>query len=89
MNKQQFAFARINFILLAIGMALVVLGLILMAGDGSTEKEFNPAIFAPIHIKVAPLTCLFGYLFIIVAILFPRRASQTDKPTADDRSTEA
>ncbi len=69
MNKN-FAFTRINFILLAIGMAIVVLGFILMSGPGSTETEFNPAIFDVRHIKVAPLVCLFGYLFMIVGIIY-------------------
>ncbi len=68
--NNNFAFKRINFILLAIGMAIVVLGFILMSGPGSTETEFNPAIFDARHIKVAPLVCLFGYLFMIVGIIY-------------------
>ncbi len=69
MNKN-FAFTRTNFILLAIGMAIVVVGYILMSGPGSTETEFNPAIFDARHIKVAPLVCLFGYLFMIFGIIY-------------------
>ena len=41
MDKRNFAFDKVNFILLAVGMA----------------------------IKVAPIVCLFGFLFIIYAIL--------------------
>ncbi len=69
MDKSNFAFSRTNFILLAIGMAIVVVGLILMSGPGSTETEFNPAIFDARHIKVAPLVCLFGYVFMIFGIM--------------------
>ena len=36
-----FAFTKINYILLAIGMAIVIVGLILMAGEGSHEGVFN------------------------------------------------
>lgn len=68
--KTNFAFSRINFILLAIGMAIAILGFVLMSGSGSTESTFNPEIFSPLRIKVAPVVTLFGYLFIIVAILF-------------------
>lgn len=69
MKKNNFAFARINFILLAIGMAIVIIGFGLMSGKGSTEDHFNPAIFDTRHIVVAPLICLFGYLFMVYAIL--------------------
>ncbi len=58
-----------NFILLAIGMAIVIIGMILMSGSGSTENAFNPDIFSTVRVKVAPVVCLFGYLFMIFAIL--------------------
>lgn len=72
--KNQFAFSRINFILLAIGMAVVILGFLLMSGQGSGETTFNPAIFDAMHIRVAPVVTLLGYLFIIVAILFKKKS---------------
>lgn len=68
-QKKVFAFDRMNFILLAIGMAIVIIGMILMSGSGSTESAFNPEIFSTVRIKVAPAVCLFGYLFMIFAIL--------------------
>ena len=73
-NKTQvFAFDRINFILLAIGMAIVIVGFILMSGSGSDAEQFNAAILDDRHIKVAPLGCLAGYLFIILAIIRCRK----------------
>jgi len=71
--KNEFAFGKLNFILLAIGMAIVIIGMVLMSGSGSTSDAFNPDIFSPTRIRVAPVVCLFGYLFMIVAILFPKR----------------
>ena len=68
-KKAQFAFTRTNFLLLAVGMAIVILGFILMAGGGTTEEGFNPDIFSARRIKVAPVVCLFGYLFMVYAIL--------------------
>ncbi len=69
-NKKNFAFSRINFILLAIGMAVVVLGFILMGGAGSNENTFNPDIFSAMRIKVAPAVCFIGFAFMVIAILF-------------------
>ena len=69
MKKKEFAFDKMNFILLAVGMLIVIAGMVLMSGSGSTEEPFNPAIFDARHIKVAPAVCLFGYLFMIYAIV--------------------
>ena len=46
---------------------------------GSDAEQFNAAIFDARHIKVAPLVCLAGYLFIIYAIIRrPKTAVQKD-----------
>ena len=69
MDKRDFAFDKMNFIMLAIGMAVVVIGFLLMRGDGSTEHAFNPDIFSARRIKVAPLVCLAGFVFMIYAVV--------------------
>jgi membrane-bound ClpP family serine protease len=69
MDKRDFAFDKKNFIMLAIGMAVVVIGFLLMSGDGSTEHAFNPDIFSARRIKVAPLVCLAGFVFMIYAVV--------------------
>ena len=73
MNKD-LAFGTLNYILLGVGIAIVVIGFILMAGEGTTEEMFNPEIFSDMRIKVAPMTCLIGFVVIIAAILVkPKR----------------
>lgn len=86
MDKRNFAFGKMNFILLAIGVAIVVIGFILMSGSGSTETEFNPEIFSIRRIKVAPIVCLFGFLFIVYAILHKSTDSNNaiEKVTLED-----
>ena len=49
--------------------ALIVSGYLFRSGSGSTEQAFNPDIFSPRRIVVAPMLCLAGYLLIIVAIV--------------------
>ena len=41
MDKRDFAFDKVNYILLAVGMAVVVLGFLLMSGSGSTETAYD------------------------------------------------
>ncbi len=65
-----FAFSKINYILLAVGFAIVLLGFVLMSGSGTTEEAFNPDIFSTMRIKIAPMVSLFGFIFVIIAILW-------------------
>ena len=68
-DKQKFAFDKVNFILLAIGMAIVIIGFLLMTGPTSSETVFEPDIFSVRRIKVAPFVCLFGFISMIYAVL--------------------
>ena len=63
------AFSKKNYILLAIGMAIVIIGLVLMSGKGSAEGVFNPDIFSARRIKVAPVVCLAGFVMMIYAVV--------------------
>ena len=69
MDKRNFAFGRMNFILLAVGMAVVILGFILMSGGSSSEEAYNPDIFSTRRIVVAPIVCLLGFVSMIYAVV--------------------
>lgn len=69
MDKKKFAFDKTNFILLGVGMAIIIIGFLLMTGPGSTEGYFEPDIFSARRIKVAPVISLFGFIFIIYGIV--------------------
>lgn len=76
---KQFAFQKINFILLACSIATILLGFILMSGEGSTNEHFNEAIFDTRRTVVAPMVCLAGYLGIVVAILYRGKTQQKEE----------
>lgn len=86
--KHVFAFSKINFILLAIGMLVVVAGLLLMSGGGSTVEQFDPEIFNARRIKVAPMVTFFGYLFIVVAILYRPKTNSHDVTTTSSDNND-
>jgi membrane-bound ClpP family serine protease len=70
MSNKNYAFGKTNFILLAIGLAIIIIGFILMSGGATTDEAFNPAIFDARHIKVAPVITFLGFVSIIVAIVY-------------------
>jgi hypothetical protein len=69
MDKKNFAFGKWNYILLAVGVAAIILGFALMIGPGSTETHFEPDIFSFRRIKLAPAVCFSGFVFVIIAIM--------------------
>jgi len=79
MDKQKFALDKTNFILLAVGMVVVIVGFLLMTGPGSTEEMFEPDIFSVRRIRVAPVVCFIGFVFMIYAILRKPKNECSDK----------
>lgn len=69
MNKRNFPFDKMNYLLLAAGFIIIVVGFLLMTGPGSTETHFEPDIFSFRRVKLAPAVCFFGFIFIIYAIM--------------------
>ncbi|MBR5334706.1 MAG: DUF3098 domain-containing protein [Bacteroidaceae bacterium] len=73
MDKKRFAFQKSNYILLLVGVAIIVIGFLLMTGPGSTMTHFEPDIFSFRRIKLAPAVCFFGFIFVIYAIIHKSR----------------
>ena len=69
MDKRDFAFDKMNYLLLVVGMIIVVIGFLLMTGPASTETGFEPDIFSARRVKVAPVVCLLGFVSMIYAVV--------------------
>ena len=70
-NSYRFAFQKENFIWLLIGLAINIIGFILMIGGESADPAKFDAkeLFSPIRITLAPILVVIGYLVIIYAIM--------------------
>ena len=79
MDKKNFAFDKMNYILLAVGMLIVVIGFLLMTGPNCTNEYFEPDIFSVRRVKVAPVVTLIGFITIIVAIVYKPKADKEEK----------
>ena len=64
---------KLNMILIAICMVIIVIGFALMVGAPSGADEYNPDIFSFRRITVGPMIAFFGFSVMIVAILFKSR----------------
>lgn len=79
MDRRNFAFDKVNFILLTVGMMIVIIGFLLMSGGGSTETAYNPDIFSVRRIKVAPVVCFIGFVSMIYAIVRRPKDQHTEE----------
>ncbi len=81
--KTHFLFEKVNYKILLIGIAVIALGFILMAGGGSDNpKVFSDAIFSFRRIRLAPTLVLIGFGITIYAIL-KNPHTETGKQTTE------
>lgn len=74
-----FAFERINYIWMLIGLGLLILGYILLIGGGSDHPDvFNEALFNTQRMVIAPILMVLGIIVEIYAILLKPK-SKVDK----------
>ncbi len=60
---------KLNIILIAVSFLIIVAGFALMAGEPSGET-YNPDIFSFRRITVGPMIALFGFVSMVVSILW-------------------
>lgn len=69
-NKPEFLFDKINYKILLIGIIVIAIGFVLMAGGGSDDpKVFNDSVFDFRRIRLAPTLVLIGFGITIYSIL--------------------
>ena len=72
-NRIREVLGKRNYVILIIGSILIIIGYILMSGEGSTLAAYNPDIFSGTRIRIASLLCLLGYLLNVFGILYRPR----------------
>ncbi len=71
MPASQRPFSKINFLMMAGCLALIIIGFLLMSGGGSSvDGGFNPDIFSTRRIVVGPTLAFLGFLLMAFAIVW-------------------
>ncbi|MFN0035371.1 MAG: DUF3098 domain-containing protein [Saprospiraceae bacterium] len=81
-GSNELIFGRQNFILMGIGLALVLTGLVVMSGGAMPDPNtWEPErIYSPMRITLAPILMVAGFVTVVFGI-FKR------KPAAPDHSS--
>ena len=73
-NEKEFLFRKRAYRIMGLGIVLIIVGFVLMTGGGSDDPDvFNPEIYSPLRIRVAPTLVLAGFAVLVVAILATKK----------------
>ncbi len=80
---KHFGFQAENYKILLIGLAINVIGFLLMIGGGSEDpnKFDGEALFSTVRITIAPIFILVGYGVILFSIM--KKAKHQELPEKD------
>lgn len=69
-DKSEFLFGKKNYKIMLVGIGVILLGFILMAGGGSEDPNvFNEEMYNFQRIRLAPTLILIGFAIEVYAIL--------------------
>ncbi len=88
-QRKAFPFTEKNYYLLLAAVGIITLGFLLMIGgsDGDPNKFNGEELFSFRRITLAPLTVLFGYAMVMVAIMY-RPKGERGSETKEGEGTE-
>lgn len=80
MQKHSFTFNKQNYLIILAGVALVLIGFLLMTGGGSEDPTIFNAdeLFSDRRITVAPITVILGYVVVIFGIMKKPKTTSND-----------
>ncbi len=69
-TRVTFPLNKLNFILMGIAGAMIIIGFLLMCGGSSTMENFNEDIFSTRRIVVGPTIAFLGFIFMAFGIIY-------------------
>ena len=72
-SKEVMPLGKINYILIAACVLLIMLGFYLMTGSANTGNTWNEDVFSTTRTVVGPMVALAGFTLMIFAIIFKKK----------------
>ena len=82
-GKVSYPLTKINFILMAICLLLIIIGFWLMTGDANVGDTFNKNLFETSRVTTGPIIAFLGFVLMAFAIIYRK------KDRKDDNNEEA
>lgn len=79
-QNETLLFEKENYLILIVGVAVVILGFLLMLGGGSDDPNvFSPEVFSFRRITLAPIVVVSGFLVVGYSIFHSPKKSSTQE----------
>ena len=76
-SDKRMPFDKKNYALMGVGVLVIVVGFMLMAGGGNhTATEFDWSIYSTRRITLAPIVVILGFVIEVLAIMVRFRPKQ-------------
>ncbi|MGI6717794.1 MAG: DUF3098 domain-containing protein [Bacteroidales bacterium] len=73
-SNKKLIFEKTNYILFFVGLAVIILGYLLMVGGGSEDPDvFNPGMFNFRRLTLAPIVLIIGIVIEFIAIFYKKK----------------
>lgn len=72
-KKKVLPLGKINFIMIAVCVLIIMLGFFLMTGSANTGATWNEDVFNTTRTVVGPMVALAGFTLLIFAIIFKKK----------------
>jgi len=76
-EKVHYPLSKINFIMMAVCLLMIVLGFWLMTGSANVGDKFNYDLFESRRTSVGPVLAFFGFVLMAFAIIWRKKPSTT------------
>lgn len=80
-DKVTYPLGKINFIMMAICLLLIVIGFAMMTGSANVGDTFNKDLFESSRVSTGPIIAFLGFVLMAFAIIYRKK---DDKAATDD-----
>jgi uncharacterized membrane protein len=82
-GKVSYPLGKINFILMAICLLLIVIGFALMTGDANVGETFNKNLFESSRVSTGPIIAFLGFVLMAFAIIYRKKDNSSNSETQE------
>ena len=72
-DKVSYPLTKINFILMAICLLLIIIGFWLMTGSANVGDKFNNDLFESSRVTTGPIIAFLGFVLMAFAIIYRKK----------------
>ena len=83
-GKVTYPLGKINFILMAICLLMIIIGFWLMTGDANVGDKFNENLFEASRVTTGPIIAFLGFVLMAFAILYRKKDNKHNDDNNDD-----